>query len=129
MDEKEKWRFRVFLDGEGRCDFTHEWQRNLPPEAKTRWRWIVKTMKGLKNWPNTGYIEPLTGYDGIFEIKFRAGRVVYRPLGCYAPNQSFILLLGAKEHGDRLEPINAAWKAMKNKQALSQNRGTTREYY
>jgi hypothetical protein len=123
-----EWAFEVFVDDDGHCDFVEEWRRDLPPRAKTKLAWMVRTMKSLSDWPNSGYIEPL--YEGIFEIKFRIrGNIVYRPLGCYGPDQSFIFLVGAREHGDRFEPKSAPGTALKRKTMLLSNKGGTREYY
>ena len=62
--------------------------------------------------------EPLTGYPGILEIKFKARKVQWRPLGFYGPEQlEFTLLVGAKEMNNRFVPASAPETA-KGRRAL-----------
>lgn len=124
-----EWNFRVFIDERGHCDF-FEWRKNMPPKARARMGQIISHMEIVKDWTNTPYYTPLTGYEGIGEIKFIVQNRQYRPLGCRGPNnRDFTLLVGAREKGDRFEPLSAPETAKKRREMVLKDARYTDEYY
>jgi hypothetical protein len=124
-----EWTINVFVDVTGYCEFTEEWEKDLPVKARAKMNWLVREMENIKDWTQTNYFRPLTGYSGIYEIRFFIGNKQYRPLGCYGPDpKSFTLLIGAEEKGDKLTPKNAPWTAIKRRKMV-EDRRYTREYY
>ena len=63
-------------------------------------------------------VKPLTGYPGIYEIRFRIRKVVYRPLGFFGPGPNeFTFLIPATERDSKLCPLDAGQIALDRKNA------------
>lgn len=102
-----EWTFRVFWDDGKVSDFL-EWRKRLPHRARAKLDKIITYMEITKDWTNTKYFRPLSGYEGIAEIRFFINNKQYRPLGCYGPKKGeFTLLVGAEEKGNRFRPLSA----------------------
>lgn len=88
-----------------------EWLNTLEPNHKQTVETFIRRLEITEKWDST-YFKPLVGYHGIYEIKIKFRKVLYRPLGCYGPGRKeFTLLIGAKEVGDAFKPKNAPQKA------------------
>lgn len=125
-----EWTFKIFVTDDGYSD-VREWLDNMPKKAKARLDMIIRHFEITKDWTKTNWFSSLTGYDGIFELKFIVDDTQYRPLGCYGPEEkSFTILTGALEQGDRFNPRNAPEIAAERKKWLiNNNKGNTNEYY
>ena len=76
------------------------------------------------------YISKLKGSDKIWEIRVEFNNIQYRPLGCLGPKSNeFTLLIGAREKGDRLEPIDAIRIAEERCSLILEHERYTDEYY
>jgi hypothetical protein len=94
-------------------DTSLEYLRDLPPE-----RW---------DWPFVGILR--RECLGLIEIRFKASKVQYRPLGCYGPlRYEFTILFFAVEKGRKLKPPTACATALVRKVQVLQNRGSSREF-
>ena len=105
-----------------------EWYCGLSDQGQAKFDTMLEHLRDTPHgqWP-TNWFLPLTGYDGIYEIRFRVRNRLQRPLGCYGPERhDFTFLIPAREHGDRFEPINAPELAQERK-ALIVIPGRTRE--
>lgn len=101
------WAFKCFTSENGR-DLIDEWLEALPIKARAKFLIVIEHLRDNPHTAWVPFVEPLTGYEQIFEIKFRAARQVYRPLGCFGPSRhDFTVLIGAREHGDDFEPRQA----------------------
>jgi hypothetical protein len=121
------WIFKCFLSETGR-DLIDEWYNSLPIKTRAKFDTIIEHLRDNPHTSWGGYISPLTGHEGIFEIKFMHNRVVYRPLGCFGTNRhEFILLIGAREHGDDFEPRNAPVTADSRRTIVLENEGRAHE--
>lgn len=119
------WTFKIFGENESDVD---DWIKNLPPKAHTKMDHIINNLESIRDWTRTGFFSPLTGYNKINEIKVSHRGEEYRPLGCYGPgNNEFTILIGAKEQGDRFNPISAPLIAVKRRKIL-EGRELTHEY-
>lgn len=121
------WTFKIFVNQNNDVD---GWLKGLSVKASSRLDAILRYMEITKDWTRTPYFSPLTGYRGIFEIKFIVQNRLYRPLGCYGRGgNEFTILIGAWEIGDRFEPLNAPEMALIRRQEVLGGRGYTVEYY
>lgn len=102
------WTFKCFISESG-TDYVGDWYEDLPPKAQAKMDTILEHFRDTPHteWSSNHFF-PLSGHDGIYEIKFTIKNVVYRPLGCFAPSRGeFTFLVGAREHGDAFEPRRA----------------------
>ena len=118
--------FRDYLTERGE-NVIRAWLDGLPKNAKVkidRRILYLENVQYLQREPQ--YIKPLTGYDGIFEIRVILQNIQYRPLGCYGPAQDeFTLLIGAIERGNRFEPRDAPDLALQRKEIIHNDRSRT----
>ena len=101
------WRFLDYLDARG-TNPIRTWLDDLPDrKAETKIRTLLLNLTALPRL-EPPYVKPITGYDGIFEIRVGRQGIQYRPLGCYGPGRGeFTLLIGATEQGDEIRPPRA----------------------
>ncbi len=105
MDKE--WTFKVFISL-SKTNEIKKWLNTLPKKDKAKIDARIRHLETQKRLEEGPYVEPLTGYKGLFEIKILSGRVQYRPIGCYGPKRrEFTILKGAIEKGDKFEPKNA----------------------
>ena len=122
------WVFKCFLSQTGQ-DLFDPWYRDLSEKGQAK---LDVILEHFRDKPQTqwggNYFFPLSGYSGIFEIKFRVANVVYRPLGCFGPDRmDFTFLIGAREQGDTFVPVNAPDLAFDRMQILKADRRRARE--
>jgi len=121
------WTFKIYVN---QNNDVSSWLDGLPHKAKARLDLILRHMEITKDWTQTPYFTPLTGYNGISEIKFIVQNIQYRPLGCYGlASNEYTILIGAREKGNRFEPINAPEIALSRKKEVFEGRSHTIEYY
>ncbi len=109
------WTIRAFKSSRNEID---EWLDGLDPEPKQKIETFIRRLEIIEKW-DSSYFKMLVGYHGIFEIKIKFKNVQYRPLGCYSPVRGeFVLLIGAKEKGDRLIPKDAARIAKERRELI-----------
>jgi hypothetical protein len=124
------WNFKVFVSDRGTREID-DWLDGLPPKAKAK---IKKRITYLEIWDidkwKRPYISKLKGSDKIWEIRVEFNNIQYRPLGCLGPKSNeFTLLIGAREKGDRLEPIDAIRIAEERCSLILEHERYTDEYY
>src|SRR5687768_8178315 len=85
-DSMPLWTFKCFLGNSG-DDLFDIWYNNQAYQAQAKLDVIIEHFRDKPHtkWGGS-YFFPLTGYPGIFEIKFRVANVLYRPLGCFGPD-------------------------------------------
>lgn len=89
------WTFYDFIESSGANPF-REWADGLPMDAQASIDARILQMTAMLKWPEK-WISKYKGTEKIFELRITVKKVQYRPLGCYAPNRSFVLLGGAVE--------------------------------
>ena len=112
-----QWAFRCYLSGSGNCEIK-EWYDELPLKLQAKFDWVSEYLeeRPINDWMTSPFITHLTGYEGIYEIKFQGGNYVGRPLGCFGPgDQEFTFLIGAREKGNDFVPKNAPKLAQSRK--------------
>lgn len=125
----QEWTFKVFIDKNGVSDFLLWRKGEMSVKARRRMDAIINYMETTKDWTQTDYFRPLTGYRGICEIRFTVSNIQYRPLGCYGPDpRTFTLLIGAKEVGDEIRPRSAPEIATQRRELILADRSYTDDY-
>ena len=116
------WTFLDFVDGNG-TNLIHEWIQALPKEAKAKMTHRIELLEVVQQFTEP-YTEILTGdCAGLFEIKFRAKRVQYRPLAFFGPERREVTLLaGATEKGGQLKPPSICATALSRKALVQTDR-------
>lgn len=122
------WTFKCFISQNGQ-DLFDLWYAGLSDEAKAKLDVIVEHFRDKPHTKWGGnYFFPLTGYAGIFEIKFRVANILYRPLGCFGPERrDFTFLIGANEQGDQFVPLNAPLIASQRRDVIQADWSRARE--
>jgi len=100
------WVFKDFVDNRGDNEI-RQWLDSLSKPVRfkidARIRYL-QTADQLR----PPYVEKWVTEDGLYEVRVVFGGVQYRTLGCYGPERrTFVLLIGAEEHGGKLEPRDA----------------------
>lgn len=115
------WTFYCYLSENG-TDEIDEWYDNLPAKAQAKFDKILEHLRDTPQNEWGKYSTQLSGYEGIIEIKFDQNKIVYRPLGCFAPKRGvFTFLIGAREQGDRFNPRNAPQIAQERRLIILSN--------
>lgn len=122
------WDFKVFVsDREDRE--IDEWLNAQPKGARAKIKKIIAYLEITSVWGRP-YVAKRKETDDIWEIIAGFDNIQYRPLGCFGPKRhEFTLLIGAREKGGRLEPINVIEIAKKRRNLILQDERYTDEYY
>lgn len=124
------WAFKVFVSDRGTRE-VDEWLNRQPTRAKVKIKRRIAYLEvsDISKWVRP-YACKLKGSDKIWEIIVEFENVQYRPLGCLGPqDDEFTLLVGAREKGGRLEPINVIRIAEQRRDLILQDERYTDEYY
>jgi hypothetical protein len=122
------WTFKGYLSESG-APVIEEWYESLSAKEQVKLSTILEHMADNHNtdW-NPNHVFPLSGYKGIYEIRFRVRNVLHRPLGCFGPNQNeFTLLIPAREQGDTFKPKGAPAIAMNRMEIIKAQKERARE--
>ena len=120
------WTFWDFVEDSGRVPFS-EWRAGLPMGAQAFIDGRILSMAGLVRWQEK-WISRYQGAPKLFELRIPFMKVQYRPLGCYGPNRSFVLLAGATERDGKLEPISAVNVADRRRRIYEATHGNVRRH-
>jgi hypothetical protein len=111
------WTFRTYVSPQGDEEVAC-WYAGQSPAVRATFDQRLRNLSQMKpqEWREP-YTKQLEGAcDGLLEIRFKADRVQYRPLGFYGPQRmEFTITLIAREIGDRFEPNDACEKALARK--------------
>lgn len=122
-----KWTIKTFITERG-ISVIQKWLDGLPKTAQADIDERIRFLSVTGFWYRP-YAAKLKGYDEIWEIRIRSGKVQYRPLGCFGPGEKvFSLLFGAIEKGSRFEPKDAPKTAEIRKLLIYENEGYLDEY-
>ncbi len=121
------WLFCEFVTEGGRGTIT-EWYKGLLVEAQRdfedRVRYLANVPRRLWSLP---YYRQLTVHIG--EIRFKANRTQYRPLGFFGPEEGqFTLLMGAREKDRKFIPKDAITQSEQRRKIVLVDKRRIREY-
>jgi hypothetical protein len=126
MDKE--WTFKVFVSSSGTNEIK-KWLNALPENDQAKIDAKIRYLEITKTWGRP-YTAKLKGYSDLYEIIVFSGRIQYRPIGCYGPNQKeFTILIGAIEKGDKFEPRNAPDTAYARSKLIGKEEHTTEYEY
>ncbi len=123
------WTFQEFLTTGGRGVIS-EWYSELAVEAQQDFddllRYLAVTPRRLWERPK---FAPVTGYNGLGKLRFKANRIQYRPIGFFGLHSGqFTLLFPAEERNMRFVPSDAPEQAMRRKMIVEADTRRTRTY-
>ena len=116
------WWFADLLSESGRNPI-QDWYEALPPEARAEFDTTLQYLANMKEWRRPEF-DWLHGkrFSGIGEIRFKAGRIQYRPLGCVGTERSqFVSLLGCFKKGKNYTPRDSLNTAARRRDLFRAN--------
>ncbi len=120
------WIFQDFVDSRG-DNVIRPWLDSIPLKARLK---IDSVLRHLRVQARFSYpVKKIHGYEGVFEIVIESFNVQYRPLGGYGRVVGeFVLVIGAIEQNDRIQPPDAFLTASKRIQTVLDGTGRTCEH-
>ncbi len=104
-----------------------DWYLDLPDEAQAEFDVTIKTLSISADWRGMAEFESL-GRDGLCEIRFKAGKVQYRPAGFFGPGaKCFSIYVGCFKKGKVYKPPDAFDLAIKRKGKVERGEAFLRE--
>ncbi len=89
-----------------------EWMNEVPDSAQGKFDSRLAFMKDRLHWQHH-IAHQMKDCDGIWEVKFDAGNIAYRPLFFMGPGKGELtFVFFAIEHNDRLRPSGALGTAI-----------------
>ena len=86
MNVTKIWSFKVFITLNGDNPF-QEWITSLDVDAQERIRAMIRRLSVIERWERP-YFSMLSGHKNIGEIRVKANKIQYRPLGCFGPERN-----------------------------------------
>lgn len=95
------WTFKGYVDQ--RADRLQVWYDAQDGNVRAEFDWLLKRLRNRskEDWSTLGSCKKLRGSEnrGLFELRFEAQRVPYRPIGMFGiGEQTFTLLTVARKH-------------------------------
>ena len=117
------WTIRCFLSDAGR-DVICEWYGEEPETVQAAFDTRLKflTQNSITSWTRPYFDKLNVTCPGISEIRFKADKVQYRPLGFFGPKPGeFTIVALAIEKGDALKPKGICKVAQDRKKLVLAN--------
>src|SRR6266852_9940239 len=100
------WTFKGYVDS--RSEWIQAWYENETAVVQAEFDWLLKRLRDRSNtdWSNLGGCKSIRGgqNQGLFELRFEAERVPYRPIGIFGVGrQTFTILTIAKKKDFKAE--------------------------
>jgi hypothetical protein len=104
-----------------------EWYLSLPEEAQAEFDVTLKILSITHEWRGLSEFDNL-GRDGLCEIRFKAGKIQYRPAGFFGPGpKCFSIYVGCYKKGKIYNPPDAFDLAKKRMGRVMRGEATLRE--
>ena len=117
------WIIRFYVSAVGRRA-VEDWYSDLSDDAQAAFDTTLEylTQRRAAEWGRPEYA-PLTGkHGGLGELRFSAGNVEYRPIGCFGPERAtFTILIGSTKKGRQYDPRSALDTAIERRDAVLSN--------
>ena len=108
------WRFMDYCSAAGN-NLIEEWFWDLPEDAQAEFDVTVKTLSITEDWRGLSEFDNL-GREGLCEIRFKAGKIQYRPAGFFGPGpRCFSIYVGCQKKGKVYDPPDAFGLAIKRR--------------
>ncbi len=122
------WRFYDYCSPAGN-NLIEEWYADQETDVQAAFDITLNNLAGLRSWHGRTDFSMLHGaHARLGEIRFKTGKVQYRPVGFFGSARgTFILLVGASKKQNVYTPPNAFDLAVTRRRLLAQNVGRTEE--
>ncbi len=115
--------FKTFRKRNNLHSEIEKWLNSLPVSGRAAIERRVSYLEVTLRWP-MNYARKYKSHKKLYEIKVIHKNTQYRPLGFFGPGpREFTLLVGAEEHGDKLDPKNAPKLAVNRMDLINKDRG------
>src|ERR1017187_5582518 len=122
------WRFLDYHSAAGN-NLIEEWYLDLPEEAQAEFDVTLKTLSITEDWRGLSEFDCL-GREGLCEIRFKAGKIQYRPTGFFGPGaKCFSIYVGCSKKGRIYTPPDAFDLAIKRKGKVARGEAFLRERF
>jgi len=122
------WRFLDYCSPAGN-NLIEEWYEELPDEAQAGFDVTVKVLSITEDWRGLPEFTSL-GRDGLCEIRFKAGKIQYRPAGFFGPGiKCFSIYVGCSKKGRVYTPPDAYDLALKRRGKVQRGEAFLRERF
>ncbi len=105
------WTFLDYVNDSG-VNVIADWAKGLSSKrARAKFHSRITYLQALKKeqWGHKSGAMTGTEWNDIYEIRFEAENIQYRPFFCFGPErQEVTILMGAEERGGAIEPRSAA---------------------
>ena len=120
------WRFFDYCSGAGN-NLIEEWYADLPVGAQVDFDVTLKALSISSDWRGMEEFKSL-GRQGLCEIRFRSGKIQYRPAGFFGPGEkTFTIYVGCFKKQNIYQPSEAFDLALKRRQKVLRGEATLRE--
>jgi len=116
------WTFRSYVDGGG-TDLIWDWFEHATKQARGKFRSKLRILGqlGRDEWRRPLFDTLGDDCTGLWEIRFSANNVPWRPLGFFQGDAVFTLVICATKDGDRWIPGNTCHLGLRRKAEILQN--------
>jgi hypothetical protein len=122
------WRFLDYHSAAGN-NLIEEWYLDLPVVAQAEFDVILKTLSITADWRGLSEFDCLGRY-GLCEIRFKAGKIQYRPAGFFGPGEKcFSIYVGCSKKGRIYTPPDAFDLAIKRKGKVARKEASLHERF
>jgi len=122
------WRFLDYHSAAGN-NLIEEWYLDQPEEAQAEFDVTLKILSITEDWRGMPEFNCL-GRDGLCEIRFKAGKIQYRPAGFFGPGaKCFSIYVGCRKKGRIYTPPDAFDLAIKRKGKVARGEAFLRERF
>ncbi|WP_313035661.1 type II toxin-antitoxin system RelE/ParE family toxin [Massilia alkalitolerans] len=119
-----QWKFKTYVSPTGRAEVQDEidaLEVEVSIGFQVRIRYLATTPKN--DWKKP-HARKLQGVKDVYEIRFKANGVEFRPLGYFGPNEGeFTILIWAYKKQDIYDPANAIKSADKRRKQIVEGKG------
>jgi hypothetical protein len=120
------WRFWDYCSPAGN-NLIEEWYQDIPEEAQADFDVTLKILSITEDWRGLSEFDSLRR-EGLCEIRFKAGKTQYRPLGFFGPGaKCFSIYVGCSKKGKIYTPPDAFDLAIKRKGKVARGEARLRE--
>lgn len=101
-------------------DYFMDFYKNLDIKVKTKIQYVFELIKQVDRVPEK-FLAPMTGYDGLFEIRIEYQSNIYRVFCCFDKGQLVVLLNGFQKKTQKT-PKEEIERAMRLKNEYFQHK-------
>ena len=101
-------------------DYFTDFYKELDIKVKLKIQYVLELIKQVDRVPEK-FLSPITGYDGLYEIRIEYQSNIYRVFCCFDEGKLIVLFNGFQKKTQKT-PINEIEKAMRIKAAYFESK-------